>query len=114
MARTVDISAAEVVVRLTGWTAVAALRRELRIPRSATRNVSTDTWRRDGLRLGGTSLPFRDYRQGRFRSSGRRQFLSFERRDRVLALEVDRAAVGFDVVVVGVDDPERLAAELRR
>jgi hypothetical protein len=39
MARTVDISPDEVVVSLTGWTAVAALRRVVRIPRSTVRAV---------------------------------------------------------------------------
>jgi hypothetical protein len=112
MARTVDISPDEVVISLTGWTAVAALRRVVRIPRSTVRAVSTEPWHGDGIRLGGTSIPFRDYRQGRFRKNGRRQFLSFERRDHVVALEVDRDAVGYDVVVVGVDDPQHVAAEL--
>jgi hypothetical protein len=112
MARTVEITPTEVVVRLSGWTALAAIRRELRIPRSAIQAVSTDRWARDGFRVGGTAFPWSEYRQGRFRRRGRKQFLSFERRDRVVALEVDRGAVGYDVVAVGVDDPERLAAEL--
>jgi hypothetical protein len=112
VARTVDVTPDEVVVRLTGWTAAAALRRTLRIPRSAIRGVSTAAWHEDGLRIAGTGIPFTDYRQGRFRRRGRWQFLSFERRDRVVALELDRAAVGYDVVVVGVDDPEAVAAQL--
>ncbi len=113
MARTVDISPDEIAVRLIGWTAVAALRRDVRIPRSAVRAVSAEPWRDDGIRLGGTSLSWSEYRQGRFRKRGRRQFLSFEQPDRVVAPDVDRAAVGFDVVVVGVDDPARVAGALR-
>ena len=112
MARTVDVTPDEVVIRLTGWTAAAALRRTLRIPRAAIRRVSTGPWSADGLRIAGTGIPFSDYRQGRFRHRGRWQFLSFERRDRVVALELDRAAVGDDVVVVGVDDPDAVAAQL--
>ena len=113
MPRSVEIAPDEVVVRLCGWTAAAALRRELRIPRTAIRDVSTEPWHEDGWRVAGTAIPFRDYRQGRFRRKGRWQFLSFEHRDRVVALTVDRRAVGYDVVVLGVDDPEAAAAELR-
>ena len=114
MPRSVEVTPDEVVVRLSGWTAAAALRRELRFPRAAIRSVSTEAWHEDGWRLLGTAIPFRDYRQGRFRRKGRRQFLSFERRDRVVRLDVDRAAVGYDVVVLGVDDSETLASELRQ
>ena len=113
MPRSVEITPDDVVVRLTGWTAAAALRRRLRIPRKAIRDVSTEHWHDDGWRVAGTAIPFRDYRQGRFRRQGRWQFLSFERRDRVVALRVDRRAVGYDVVVLGVDDPEAVASELR-
>ena len=112
MPRSVELTPDEVVVRLTGWTAVAALKRELRIPRTAIRGVSTEPWHEDGWRIAGTAIPFRDYRQGRFRRKGRWQFLSFERRDRVVALTVDRRSVRYDVVVLGVDDPEAVAAEL--
>ena len=114
MPRSVEVTPDEVVVRLTGWTAAAALKRELRIPRTAIRGVSTDPWREDGWRIAGTAIPFREYRQGRFRRKGRWQFLSFERRDRVVALTLDPRAAGYDLVVVGVDDPEGVAAELRR
>ena len=112
MPRSVEITPDEVVVRLTGWTAVAALKRELRIPRTAMRGVSTGPWHEDGWRIAGTAIPFRDYRQGRFRRKGRWQFLSFERRDRVVVLTLDRRSVRYDVVVLGVDDPEAIAAEL--
>ena len=106
MARTVDVAPGEVVVRLTGWTAVAAMRREIRIPRSAIRTVSTGPWTDDGWRVAGTAIPFRDYRQGRFRRRGERRFLTFERRDRLLILRVDgQEGVGFDV-------PEGVAALL--
>lgn len=112
MARTVELTTDEVVVRLTRWTAVAALRRELRVPRAAIRSVSTGPWTEDGWRVAGTAVPFLDYRQGRFRRHGERRFLSFERRDRVVVLRVDRATVGYDVVVVGVEDPDAVAAAL--
>jgi len=110
--RRVEITDDAVVVKLSGRTAAAAVSRGLRIPREAIREVSTAPWHEDGWRVAGKAVPWTDYRQGRFRRNGRRQFLSFEHRDRVLRLDVDRAAVGYDVVVVGVDDPQTYAAAL--
>jgi len=109
MGRTFELTDDELVVHLSGWTAAAALRGELRVPLTAVRSVSTEPWRHDGIRLGGTAIPFRDYRQGRFRRNGRWLFLSFEDRSRTVTLEVDREQVGYDVVVVGSDDPQSLA-----
>jgi hypothetical protein len=101
-------------VRLTGWAAAAALKRELRVPLGAVRSVSTAPFGETGLRLAGTSIPWTDVRAGRFRRNGRWLFLSFEHRDRVLTLELDRTAsgTGYDVVAVGVDDPKALAATI--
>ncbi|HEY7178911.1 MAG TPA: hypothetical protein VH305_07030 [Gaiella sp.] len=105
---------AEVVVRLTGLDAFAALKRELRIPIAAIRAVSRARYDGDGLRVGGTSIPFTEIRAGRFRRGGKRTLVSFEHRDRVLTLTLDRraAGVGYDVVAVGVDDPVSLAEQL--
>jgi len=113
MPRTVEIEPERVVIRLSGWTMLAALKREVVVPRRAIRRVATGPWVEDGWRVAGSAIPWTDYRQGRFRSHGRKVFLSFEDRHRVVVLEVDRDSVGFDIVVVGVDDPETVAAELR-
>ena len=113
-ARAVDVTANEVVVRLGGLDAFAALTRTLRIPRAAIRVVSTARYEGDGLRLGGTAIPFTDIRAGRFRRGGTRTFVSFEHRDRVVTLILDRraAGIGYDVVVLGVEDPEAIAAAI--
>ena len=114
MPRTIEVSDAEVIVRLTGWTAFAALKRELRIPLAAIRSVSTARYTADGIRLGGTSIPFTDIRGGRFRKNGQWAFLSFENRNRVVALDLDRAhaGVGYDRVVLGVDDPVAVSEQI--
>jgi hypothetical protein len=103
-------------VRLTGWTALAALRRELRIPLASIVSVSSERYTRDGLRIGGTSVPFTEIREGRFRRDGLKTFLSFGDRDRVLTLGLDRSVggVGFDVVAVQAADPAALAADIQR
>ena len=114
MARTVEVTGEAVIVRLTGWSAFAALRREVPIPLRGIRRLSTDRYGSTGLRLAGTAIPWTDIRAGRFRRDGRRTFLSFDDRDRVLTLELDRSVpgAGFEVVAVGVDDPAGLAPEI--
>jgi hypothetical protein len=114
--RTLDVTKDDVVVRLSGWTALAALRRELRLPLRAITAVSTERYARDGLRLGGTSVPFSEIRAGRFRRDRMRTFLSFHDRDCVVTLALDRSAAGlpYDLVAVGVDDPAAVAAEVER
>ncbi len=114
MPRSVELRENEVVVRLSAWSAVAALKRELRAPFGAIRSVSAPRYAKDGFRLGGTAVPFTDIRAGRFRRDGLRTVLSFEDRDRVLQLELDRSVEGvaYDVVAVGVPDAERLASEI--
>ena len=80
----------------------------------AIRSVSTDRYGVTGLRIAGTAIPWTDIRAGRFRRGGLWTFLSFDDRDKVLTLELDRTVPGaaYDVVAVGVDDPSAVAAEI--
>ena len=114
MARTVRVDPDAVVIRLTGRTALAALKREVRIPMRAVRSVSTDRYGATGFRVAGTAIPWTDIRAGRFRRGGLWTFLSFDDRDKVVTLELDRTVPGaaYDLVAVGVDDPDSLAAEI--
>lgn len=114
MARIVHVDPDGVVVRLTGWTALAALKREVHVPMGAIRSVSIGRDGATGFRIAGTGIPWTDIRAGRFRRAGSWIFLSFDDRDRVLTLELDRSVPGaaYDVVAVGVDDPGTVAAEI--
>lgn len=114
MGRSVEVTEDSVVFRLTGWTAIAALKREIVVPLHAIRSVSTERYGKTGMRLAGTSVPFTDIRDGRFQRDGKRAFLSFDDRDRVLTLELDKTVPGvaYDVVAVGVDDPGAVASEI--
>jgi hypothetical protein len=114
MARIVHVDPDGVVVRLTGWTALAALKREVRVPMRAIRSISTGRYGATGFRIAGTAIPWTDIRAGRFRRGGSSTFLSFDDPDRVLTLELDRSVPGaaYDVVAVGVDDPDTVAAEI--
>ncbi len=66
----------------------------MRVPLRAIRSVSTERYGATGFRLAGTSIPWTDIRAGRFRRGGRWTFLSFDDRDRVLTLELDRTVPG--------------------
>lgn len=54
-----------VVVWLTGWTALAALKREGRVLMRATWSISTGRHGAAGLRIAGTAIPWTDIRAGR-------------------------------------------------
>ncbi len=97
-------------MRLGGWDAVWALKRELRIPLDAIVSVRVGRFDGEGWRVGGTSVPFTEVRAGRFRKDGRREFVSFGRRDPVLVLDGDRSrGAPYDVVAIEVPAPEDVA-----
>jgi hypothetical protein len=104
----------ELVIALTAWEKVAALRGDVRVPLSAVRSVEVvdkpmPTVR--GLRAPGLSWP------------GRTKLGTWRRRDgrTFAAVRAGRAAVRirldgqpYDELVVSVDDPARVARELVR
>jgi hypothetical protein len=99
MPRRLELTDDGLSLSFTGFLRLLTLRRRLVVPWSAVRDV------RAGAYEGGAV-------HGRFRRSGRWQFLSFEDPERVVRLHLDRrarGAQGFDEVVVGDRDPSRLA-----
>jgi hypothetical protein len=115
--RRVELAEDGVRVRLSGWVALAGLRRELWIPYTAIRQVSAGpaelppAW---AVRLG-TALPFTDVRYGLFRWGGRWRFYSLNDRREAITLELDGFTLAgrpVDAVVLGVDDPEDLKRRL--
>jgi hypothetical protein len=113
MPRRVTVTPDAVRIEFTGLSALAALKRELVIPREAIRAVSTEPFEERPWRLAGTHDPIRGYRAGHFRRGGRRYFLSVRRGDPTLRLDLDREkAGGLDTVVVGLDEPQRVRREL--
>src|SRR6478736_505592 len=56
MARIDHVNPDGVVVRLTGWTALAALRREVRVPMRAIRSISTGRYGATGFRVADTAI----------------------------------------------------------
>jgi hypothetical protein len=111
--RRVTLEGEDLVVRLDGWDAAAALKRELRVPLAAVRSVRVGRFDDDGWQIAGTGLPFTEYRAGRFWRRGERQFLSFSRREPVLVVEFDRSAgAPYDLVAIQISDPGGVASLL--
>lgn len=118
MARTLEFRSDALIVRLTGLTRFAALKGTLRIPYAAIESVSTTPFQMPSgaIRVGGTSIPFTDYRQGNFWKRGIGWlFLSYEHADQAVTLRVDNLQSGkFDyaVIVLGAEDPVATAAQI--
>ena len=109
---TTEVGADDLVVRFSGWDAVWALRRTLRVPRArvVAAEVVDRRLLRAGLRLGGTAWPGR-IRAGRCWSPSLGWSFWFTRRaEQVLlvTLEGDH----FRRVVLEVSEPAALAASL--
>lgn len=102
-------------VRFPGWEATMTGLRELVIPAAAIREVSTEPgWTSEvlGVRSG---LVISGYRKlGVFtHPSGIRRLVSMKRGHRLLRITVDRAAVGFDEILLSTDEAESMATALR-
>jgi hypothetical protein len=106
------------IVRLTGITKYAALKGTLRIPYAAIRSVSTEPFAMPSgtVRVGGTAIPFTDYRQGSYWKRGIGWlFASYEHADETVTLEVNNVQSGrfdYSLVVLGVESPEMVAAAI--
>jgi hypothetical protein len=104
----------ELCIRMGVGNALLALRRELRIPLSAVRNLEVAPARsvpRTGLRLPGASIPG-IIRAGSYGTGVKRDFWLVRRAEQVLVLDLEPGQP-YRRVVLQVADPERTAAELR-
>jgi hypothetical protein len=116
-ARRLELGEDALRVHLSAPLALAALRRDLRIPYAAIREVSSEPAELPparALRVG-TAIPFSDVRHGLFRWDGRWHFYSLSDRRRTVTLRLDGFTLGgraIDAVVLGVDDPARCKREL--
>lgn len=114
MARRLELTDDELVLRYAGFSRVVILTDEVAIPYSAIRSVSVGydnlpgafTWR-----IGVNTAPFGKTRRGTFWSGGRRLFLDVDDPERTVVLDLEGQR--FARVALTVDDPEAFAAKLR-
>ena len=114
MGRRLDLLDDALLVRYSGLDAAVILRRTVRVPYAAIRDVSvglTDAPGAFAWKIGLSTPPFGTRQHGRFREQGRWSFLDVSDRERAVVL--DLAGHRFRRVVLSVDDPHTLAARLR-
>lgn len=114
MSRTIDLGDNELIIRYSGLSEAAVLRRELRIPYDAIRSVETRVDALPGtfcLRAGVSTAPLGDTRRGTFWWHGRR---FYDLNDPDHAVLLDLSGHHYSHVVLGADLPEQLADEIRR
>lgn len=111
---TVTIEGNHLVVRLSGWSAVLALKREVRVPLAHVVSVTAGqltSMRPDGIRLGGSYLPKR-ITAGHYWWKGRGwSFWSVRHKER--AIDIQLRDEHFRRLVVEVDDPIATATTIK-
>jgi hypothetical protein len=115
MPRSLDIQDDGLAISFRGMLRLGTLRRRLVVPWSAIRDVHAGPFDLQPTPLGAVVPRLGRSAHGRFRRSGRWQFLSFEDPGCVVRLDLDRrapGAQGFDEIVVGAGDPRSLAAAI--
>lgn len=115
MAR-IDLDRDELVVRLSPLEKVGALSGEVRVPRSAVRDLRVAPQpfsELRGIRAPGTGCPrviaLGTWRRGR----GRKDFAAVYGRREAVVVELDEHAAGYGRLVVSVDDPAATIGRLR-
>jgi hypothetical protein len=108
MAASITVGRNEITIQLSGWNALPALRRIVRIPVSAVRSVRTETFAPDdGVAVRtGISGPLTGVRSGSYVRDGRRYLLAYQPGRPTVTLELDREnypEIGYDAVVLGVE-----------
>jgi hypothetical protein len=117
MAASVTVGRNEITIQLSGWNALPALRRIVRIPVAAVRSVRTETFAPEdgGTVRTGISAPLTGVRSGLYVRNGRRYLLAYQPGRPTVTLELDREQypeIGYDAVVLGVEpDSVELAIE---
>ncbi len=117
MARSVELLEDRLVVRLGGFTRLAALTEDFEIPYSAIQSVSAEPFEAAPWKVAGANVPFTDIREGHFRLGGDWYFLSFEDRQKTVTLGLEGFTLplafgtnpSYRTVVLGVDDPQATA-----
>ncbi len=108
MAASVTIARDEIRIELSGWNALPALRRIVRIPLAAIRSVRTEPFAVDESASSRTGVagPLTGVRSGSLVHDGRRYFLAYRPGGPTVTLELDREQfpeVAYDAVVLGVE-----------
>ncbi len=111
---TIDITATELVVRLSGWDRLWALKRKLTIPLAHVRGAAVDPEAKDrfaGIRLPGSHVPG-VVTAGTFRWRKQWWFWSVRKRENVIVVDLENER--YAQLVLEVEDPEATVAAIER
>src|SRR5262249_61560317 len=114
MAASVTVGTDEITIQLSGWNALPALRRIVRIPVAAVRSVRTERFAAEdgGPARTGVSGPLTGVRSGSYVRDGRRYLLAYQPGRPTVTLELGPEhfpAIGYDAAVPGAE-PRSAAA----
>jgi hypothetical protein len=107
----VNVTAAEVVVRLTALEKVGALHGDVRVPRAAVRGVRISTKpfpEVRGLRAPGTGFPGLIALGTWRRRGGRKDFIGAYRGRPAVIIDLDQDHAGYERLIVSVDSPHEV------
>jgi hypothetical protein len=110
---TLDVDGDQLVLRMSRWERLGALHGDVRVPRSAVRDVTTSDqpWKvLRGVRMPGTGCP-RLIMLGTTRGRGWKDFNAVYRKRPVVIVDLDGQE--FERLVVTRDEAEAVAAHLR-
>ncbi|MEG6586753.1 hypothetical protein [Dendrosporobacter sp. 1207_IL3150] len=115
MGRKVYFGEQELSLRLTGLLSFFALKREVRIPYKAIKNVYVDYFKppRWMLKMPGTAISTLNIYEGTFRYAGVWYFLSFEHKVPLLNLELGGTSK-YKYVIFEIEKPQEVLLEIQR
>ncbi|WNC12999.1 hypothetical protein [Brevibacillus brevis] len=113
--RTVHFHDSEFVLVLGGLLGFFALKRKVAIPYHTIKRVRVDDFDAPKwmLRMPGTSLAPLNIYEGSFKYANEWYFLSYEKRENLVILELEGHA-NYHYVIFQIDNPTQVAAEIRR
>lgn len=115
MGREVQFGESQLTLKLTGLLSFCALKSKVEIPYKTIKSVYVDHFEvpRWMIRLPGTSISPLNIYEGSFLHNNKWYFLSYERKEPLVIIELD-GHKKYSYVIFAIDDPTETAAEIRR
>ncbi|MED4285114.1 hypothetical protein P4679_24650 [Priestia megaterium] len=115
MGREIKFNELDVTLRLSGFLSFCALKSKVIMPYQMIKDVYVDVFEAPMwmIRMPGTSIAPLNIYEGSFLYKGEWYFLSYERKEPVVILELE-GHQKYRYVVFAIDDPTQTAAEIRR
>ncbi|PDY26974.1 hypothetical protein [Bacillus thuringiensis] len=115
MGRKIEFHEESVILKMIGITGLLALKRNLKIPYKAIKNIYVDyfdapQWM---LRMPGTSFSSLNVYEGSFKYADEWYFLSYENRVPLIIMELEWERK-YKYVIFEIDNPTKIAAEIRK